>query len=197
MTDKRRGALRVLIADEQVAKLEQLAQLVTGLGHDVIARETDVALIGEQAARALPDVALVELGPSPEHALALIEQIVREADCPVVAVLPSTDPQFVKDAARRGIFAYVVDGTAEELQSSLEITLERFAEYHALEGAFGRRAVIEQAKGIIMARRALSADEAFTLLREHSQRDGRRVHDLALAVIDSHGLLAPPIAPEV
>jgi response regulator NasT len=43
--------------------------------------------------------------------------------------------------------------------------LQRFTEYHSLQGAFGRRAVIEQAKGILMSRQGLNADDAFELLR--------------------------------
>ena len=50
------------------------------------------------------------------------------------------------------MFAYIIDGTPEELQSAIDITLQRFAEYQNLQGAFGRRAMIEQAKGILMAR---------------------------------------------
>jgi response regulator NasT len=190
-----RRSLRILIANEEVQALEKLAALVKALGHEVIARETDVGAIGAVTAHLDPDVALVTLGPSAEHALALIRQIVQEATCPVIALLSSSDPAYVREAARHGIFAYVVDTTDEELQSSLEITLERFAEYHALQGAFGRRAIIEQAKGILMARRDVSADEAFALLRGHSQRSGRRVHDLAMALIATHGLLAPPASP--
>ena len=102
-------------------------------------------------AREHPDVALVGLGLSSEHALELIEKIVREAACPVIALLSAKDPAYVREAAKRGVFAYIVDTTPEELQSAIDITLQRFAEYHNLQGAFGRRAVIEQAKGILMA----------------------------------------------
>lgn len=42
-------------------------------------------------------------------------------------------------------------------QSSIDVTLQRFAEYNSLQGAFGRRATIEQAKGILMARHAVGA----------------------------------------
>ena len=62
------------------------------------------------------------------------------------------------EAAKRGVFAYIVDGDAEELQSAIDITLQRFAEYQSLQGAFGRRALIEQAKGILMARHAIDAE---------------------------------------
>jgi AmiR/NasT family two-component response regulator len=184
--------LRVLIANERRDRLELLAQVVSGLGHEVIARSVDVREVGAVTARERPDVALVGLGLSSEHALTLIAEIVREAHCPVIALLSGKDPAYVKEAAKRGVFAYIVDTTPEELQSAIDVTLQRFTEYHNLQGAFGRRAVIEQAKGILMARHALNADKAFEMLRDHSQHNGQRLADVAAAVVDSHLLLLPP-----
>jgi AmiR/NasT family two-component response regulator len=191
--------LRVLIANERRDRLELLARVVVGLGHEVIAREVDVREVGAVTARAQPDVALVGLGLSSEHALELISEIVREAACPVIALLTASDPAYVREAAKRGVFAYIVDTTPEELQSALDITLQRFTEYHDLQGAFGRRVVIEQAKGILMGRHGINADKAFELLREHSQHNGRKLADVAVALVGSHQLLRPaaegPLAP--
>ena len=153
--------LRVLIANEKRDRLELLAHVVTGLGHDVIAREIYVKEVGAVTAREQPDVALVGLGSSSEHALELISEIVREASCPVIAILVADDPAYIHEAARRGVFAYIIDGTPDELQSAIDITLQRFSEYQSLQGAFGRRAMIEQAKGILMARHSINAERAF------------------------------------
>ena len=183
--------LRVLIANERRDRLELLAQVVAGLGHEVIAREIDVKEVGAVTAREHPDVALVGLGLSSEHALELIGEIVREASCPVIALLAARDPEYVREAAKRGVFAYIVDTTPEELQSAIDITLQRFTEYHSLQGAFGRRAIIEQAKGILMARHVTDSDTAFNMLREHSQHNGRKLADVAAALIESHRLLVP------
>jgi AmiR/NasT family two-component response regulator len=190
--------LRVLIANERRDRLEQLAQVVAGLGHEVIAREIYVKEVGAATERERPDVALVGLGLSSEHALELITEIVREASCPVIALLHAKDPNYVREAAKRGVFAYIVDGDSDELQSAIDITLQRFAEYQSLQGAFGRRAVIEQAKGILMSRYSLDADGAFKMLREHSQHNGHKLVDIAQAIVDSHLLLAAPgqAAPE-
>jgi response regulator NasT len=185
--------LRVLIANERHDRLELLAQVVTGLGHEVIAREIDVREVGSVTAREHPDVALVGLGLSSEHALELISEIVREASCPVIALLAAKDPAYVREAAKRGVFAYIVDSTPEELQSAIDITLQRFTEYHNLQGAFGRRALIEQAKGILMARHAVNADAAFEMLRDHSQHNGNKLADVAAAVVGCHQLLMPPV----
>jgi AmiR/NasT family two-component response regulator len=192
ITEQEVAQLRVLIADERQDRLELLAELVAGLGHEVIARETEIRKAGEATAREHPDVALVVLGPSSEHALELIGEIVHEAACPVIALLSEKDPAYVREAAKRGVFAYIVDTDSEELQSAIEITLQRFSEFDSLQRAFWRRAVIEQAKGILMERHKIDNGWAFEMVRSYSQHSGRTVTDVAEAIVASHLLLPPP-----
>jgi AmiR/NasT family two-component response regulator len=187
------GPLRVLIANERADRILLVSALVGELGHVVIAGSTNVADVGSLTSQEHPDVALVGVGSSSTHALELIERIVREADCPVIAVLEGRDAEFVNEAAKRGVFAYVVDGTPEELQSALDITLRRFAEYHNLQGAFGRRALTERAKGILMERHQIDELQAFAMLRDRARQSGRKLVDIAQAVLDGH-LLLPPTA---
>ncbi len=184
-----RRPLRILIANERKDRLARIAEIVTGLGHEVISRELEVADVAAATEREHPDLAFVGLGVSGEHALDMISEIVREASCPVIALLEGDDPIWVNEAAKRGIFAYIVDGRAEEMQSAIDITLRRYAEYSNLEGAFARRAVIERAKGIMMSRQEIDEQRAFELMREQSQRTGRKLYDIAEAVVESHLLL--------
>lgn len=181
--------LRVLIANERKDRLALVAPIVVALGHEVIAREIDVEDVGPVTARERPDVALVGLGQSSEHALALIDKIVREAACPVIVLLHSPDPGFIKEASKRGVFAHISDTDVEDWQSSIDIVLRRFAEYQDLKGAFGRRATIERAKGILMERHSINEEIAFEMLREQSRTANRKLVDLATAVVDGHRLL--------
>lgn len=181
--------LRILIANERKDRLAQVAAIVIALGHEVIAREVDVEDVGAVTARERPDVALVGLGESSDHALGLIDKIVREAACPVIALLHAPDPAFLTEASRRGVFAHISDDDIEDWQASIDIVLRRFAEYHDLQGAFGRRALIERAKGILMERHSIDEDAAFEKLRERSRIDNRKLIDLAAAVVDAHRLL--------
>jgi AmiR/NasT family two-component response regulator len=181
--------LRVLIANERKDRLALVAPIVADLGHEVIAREIDVADVGPVTARERPDVALVGLGESSDHALGLIEKIVQEAACPVIALIHAPDPGFVREASKRGIFAYITDADAKDWQSAIDIVLRRFAEYHDLEGAFGRRAVTERAKGILMERHGVDEANAFEMLREQSRNGNRKLVDIAMAVVDGHALL--------
>ena len=188
--------LRVLIANERKDRLALAAPIVAALGHEVIAREIDAEDAGSITARERPDVAMVGLGESSDHALGLIERIVHEAACPVIALIHAPDPDFVREASKRGIFAYVTDSESKDWQSSIDIVLRRFAEYHQLEGAFGRRAITERAKGILMERHSVDESAAFEMLREHSRSTNRKLVDVASAVVDGHRLLPKaPAAP--
>jgi AmiR/NasT family two-component response regulator len=181
--------LRVLIANERRDRLALVAPIVAALGHEVIAREIDIEDVGPVTARERPDVALVGLGASSDHALGLIERIVRESACPVIALLHAHDADFVREASKRGVFAYVTDADTEDWQSSIDIVLRRFAEYHDLEGAFGRRAIAERAKGILMERHSVDETAAFEMLRQQSRDANRKLLDVAAAVVDGHRLL--------
>jgi AmiR/NasT family two-component response regulator len=181
--------LRVLIANERKDRLALVAPIVAALGHEVIAREIEVEDVGPVTARERPDVALVGLGESSDHALELIEKIVHGSACPVIVLLHSPDSAFVKEASKRGVFAYITDADAKDWQSSIDIVLRRFAEFHDLEGAFGRRAVTERAKGILMERHSVDEGAAFAMLRNHSRAANRKLVDVAGAVVDGHALL--------
>jgi AmiR/NasT family two-component response regulator len=183
--------LRVLIANERQERLAVVAPLVSSLGHEVIAREISADEIGDLTQLVQPDVALVGVGNDVPHALKLIDAIVKESACPVIAILTETDDGFVREAAKLGVFAYIVNDDPATWQNMIEIVLRRFAEYHSLEGAFGRRAVIERAKGILMERHKIRDDAAFSLIRDEARRSNRRVVDVAEALLGGHSLLPP------
>jgi AmiR/NasT family two-component response regulator len=189
MSHRETEHLRVLIANERKDRLALVARIVAALGHEVIAREIEVEDVGAVTGRERPDVALVGLGESSEHALHLVEKIVHEAACPVIALIHAPDPDFVKEASKRGVFAYITDADAKDWQSSIDIVLRRFTEYHDLEGAFGRRAITERAKGILMERHSIDEPAAFEMVREHARSTNRKLVDVASAVVDGHRLL--------
>jgi AmiR/NasT family two-component response regulator len=189
MSDRETEHLRVLIANERKDRLQLVGPIVASLGHEVIAREIDVEQVSTVTARERPDVALVGLGASSDHALGLIDRIVQEAACPVIVLLHAPDPAFMQEASKRGVFAYITDGEAADWQSSIDIVLRRFAEYQDLEGAFGRRAVTERAKGILMERHSIDEEAAFEMLRGYSRSTNRKLVDIASAVVDGHRLL--------
>jgi response regulator NasT len=166
--------------------------LVSRLGHFPIACELGPESVAVASSARRPDVALVGVDVDERDGLEAITEIVRLASCPVIALLETHSAERIAEAAERGIFAYVVDADEDDLRGALEVTLRRFWELESLRRAFGRRATIEQAKGILMARHAVDEQRAFELLRAHSQRSGRKVAELAEAIVQSHALLLQP-----
>lgn len=184
--------LRVLVANQRQDRLAEVVDLIANIGHEVIAPQIDVTEVGPVTAREQPDVAFVGLGESSEHALELIEHIVHEAACPVVALLHEPDREFVIEAARRGIFAYITDAQPHEWQNSIEIVLRRFAEFRDLETAFKRRSVTERAKGILMERHAVDEENAFRMLRDHARNSQTVLVDAAESIIGGAQLTEAP-----
>ena len=183
--------LSVLIADEDQRRIAEIADVISGLGHTVVARLLDVSEIAEATQREAPDVAIVGVDGQESHALDLISAIVKQATCPVIADIDADDDSFIEKAARRGIFAFVKHGERPEMEHAIDIVLNRYAEFSRLHGALRTGAIIEQAKGILMERHGIGADEAFAELRTRARNTHQSVFDIAQAVTVSYPLFKP------
>lgn len=190
------ASLRILAADEDESTLCAVDELLAQLGHTVTAHAVTLRQAAELIAREEPDLSVVAVHDDDEHALELIEEINEFASGPVIALLGEHRPDFVSQAAERGIDAFARPRFLEEVQGAIELAVRHRAEtarlaeqVEQLESAIERRGTIERAKGILMERHGVDDRQAFELLRQQARRSNRRVVDLALAVADGHALL--------
>ena len=65
------------------------------------------------------------------------------------------------------------------------------AELETVRASLNERKVIERAKGLLMAHRHLNEDEAHKLLRQTAMNQGRRLLDVAQAVLSMADVLPP------
>ena len=190
-------ALRILLANEREEDLRHLGEVLDGLGHEVTPFAVSVSEAVELIAREDPDVAFVVFDGDDEHGLALLAETVEYASGPVLVTLRETESaQTVARAADMGIAGYVDSWEPQDVQGAIEVALRRHREserlnekVEQLETALERRAVIERAKGILMERHGVDEREAFARLRDHARSGGRRVVEIAQAVLDGHALL--------
>jgi response regulator NasT len=194
-----RTGLRILTADEDEAALRRTSTMLGELGHEVTATAVDLAQVTEAVAREDPELSVVVVHHDDQHALDLIEEITAFAAGPVIALLAVEDPEFVRRAADRGLYAAVRGGQPEAMQGAIEVAMSRHAENQQLaehvgrlQSALERRALIERAKGILMERHSVGEREAFDRLRSHARSHNRTVIDVAAAITDGHELLAGP-----
>jgi chemotaxis response regulator CheB len=181
--------LRVLIANERKDRLALVAPIVAALGHEVIPREIEVEDVGAVTARERPDVALVGLGESSQHALHLVEKIVHEATCPVIALIHAPDPGFVKEASKRG--SSPTSPTPTRRTGRARSTSCCAASPNTTTSK-GRSAAVPSPS----ERRAFSWNATRSMsrrpsswLREHARSTNRKLVDVASAVVDGHRLL--------
>ena len=98
---------------------------------------------------------------------------------------------------RRFVSAYVVDGLEKRrIRSIVEMAISRFhaharlrAELAATKEALAERKTIDRAKGLLMKARGLSEDEAYALLRRTAMEKGRKLAEIARALVDAAELL--------
>ena len=95
--------LRVLVTDGPGVRLDEVTRTVAGLGHEVVARESSLLEVAHITAAEHPDVALLIVHEGNTKGLQMIDRIVHESACPVIAVIDVEDREFVpgsEDASR-------------------------------------------------------------------------------------------------
>jgi len=79
----------------------------------------------------------------------------------------------------------------QRLQQQSRQLQEMSDELAALRSALAQRKVVERAKGLLMAHRQLTEDEAYRALRQMAMNHNRRIVDVAEAVLSLAEVLPP------
>jgi AmiR/NasT family two-component response regulator len=181
------GSLRIAIVGVDPPRAAALARDARELGHEISSINGPVADLRTDE----PDIMLVGRDDGDGACLALVRFAAHELACAPIVILHVLDQTFVESAAANGAFGFLAHTGAPALAAVLAIAHPRRVDRNRLLKAFERRAMIEQAKGILMTRNGISSERAFILLRRHSQRTNRKIVDVSQAVVNSHALLMP------
>jgi response regulator NasT len=119
-------------------------------------------------------------------------------DRPVAMFVDSGAGGLARTAVEAGVSAYVVDGLKpERLAPIIEAAVTRFqmirqmrTELAETRRALEERKVIDRAKGLLMKARGIGEDEAYAMLRKTAMDQGRRVAEVAEALVTASRLLS-------
>jgi two-component system, response regulator / RNA-binding antiterminator len=157
-----------------------------------------VARIGELA----PDVVLIDLGNPSRDVLEEYFAVSRALARPIAMFVDSSDDDAIAASVEAGVSAYVVDGLApQRIRPLLDLAVRRFNAFARLQsdldearGKLAERDCVDKAKRILMQGRGLSEPEAYAQLRKTAMNQGRRIADIAEAVVTAHQLIGGPPA---
>ena len=142
--------VRILLIGERRCEVAALESAAGHLGYAVVRADPEVAAL-TAVARDSFDAAIVAVGTDRERSLDVIGELAAGAPCPVIALLDVDDREFLREAAGRGVFAYITgdDVGGDRFQNTIDIALHRYAEYHGRDRGHAKRiAVLERAEEI-------------------------------------------------
>ncbi|HEY4546270.1 MAG TPA: ANTAR domain-containing protein [Pedomonas sp.] len=144
-----------------------------------------------------PDVVLIDIENPSRDVLDEMFQVSRAVARPIAMFVDQSDASMIEAAIDAGVSAYVVDGLRKErVKPILDLAVSRFnfharltAELTAAKTALAERKLIDRAKGIIMRQRGIAEPDAYALLRGSAMKQGRKIADIAQAIITADELL--------
>ncbi len=163
---------------------------------DVIVIDNSSGLARKIAAHA-PDIVLIDVDNPTRDMLEELTLASGPLERPVAMFVSNAAGGLAQTAIEAGVSAYVVDGLApERIKPVIDTAIARFSmvrqmrtELAETRRALEERKVIDRAKGLLMKARGIDEDAAYALLRKTAMDQGRRVADVAEALVTASGLL--------
>lgn len=163
----------------------------------------EVSVVGDESgiARRLaelsPDLVLIDLANPSRDVLEELTLASTPLERPVAIFVDQSDDILTRSAIEAGVSAYVVDGLKRErIKPVLDAAIARFnmvsrmrKELDATKAALAERKMIDRAKGLLMSARGLSEEEAYASLRRAAMDQGKRISEVAAALITAAELL--------
>jgi DNA-binding NarL/FixJ family response regulator len=181
-------ATRVLLAIGQRLYRQTLREtIVQRLGVDVVAETSSGRELIVQAGELNPDLVILELGLKDLNGLEAIRQLRSEhPHLPVLAVSAHSDHSLVMRVLRAGARAFLLsDGTVEELERSIQVTLDgRIYLSPELEGAIAQALSEPAAVNTVLSSREI---EVLQLIAEgKSTREVAEMLSVSTKTVETH-----------
>jgi len=182
---------RVLIAEDEALIRLDLKEMLEEEGYAVVAEVGDGQQAVDQAREQRPDLVILDIQMPVLDGLSAAEQIAGERIAPVIVLTAFSQRELVERARDAGAMAYLVKPFSKnDLVPAIEVARARFAEMTALDGEvrtleerLETRKVVERAKGVLMAERAMTEAEAFRWIQRTAMNERTSMKALAESIL--------------
>lgn len=190
-------ALRILVIQHDPARAGMLTDALRAAGETEVLILPSDSRLASRIRELAPDLVLVDIANPSRDMLEELTLASSPTDRPVAMFVDRSDPALTRAAVEAGVSAYVVDGIRpDRIRAVLDAALARFhmfqklrTELDATRAALEQRKIIDRAKGVLMRARGLSEDEAYALMRRAAMEKGRKIADVAAAIVTASELL--------
>jgi two-component system, response regulator / RNA-binding antiterminator len=179
---------------------DRAVMIVDGLreagDHEVLVISDEFGL-GRRISERNPDLVLIDAGNPSRDAIEELTLASAPLQRPVAMFVDESDGALTQAAIEAGVSAYVVAGlSANRIKPVLDAAIARFhlmqkmrVELAETRRALEERKVIDRAKGIVMRAKGIGEDEAYTLMRKAAMDQGRKLAEVAQALVTAAELL--------
>ena len=189
--------MRIVIVDDSGLRATVLEEGLREAGYDDIQVVPPRGGFVARIERMAPDVVLMDLGSPSRDTLEEMLAVSRALARPIAMFVDQSDDAMIGAAIDAGVSAYVVDGLRKErVKPILDLAIRRFNAFARMQTeldeartALSERKTIDRAKAILMSSRNLPEAEAYALLRTTAMNQGRRIVEVAEALITASSLL--------
>jgi response regulator NasT len=189
--------VRIVIIDDSGLRATVLEEGLREAGYDDIHVVPPHGAFVVRIERLAPDVVLMDLGSPSRDALEEMLTVSRALARPIAMFVDRSDEAMIGAAIDAGVSAYVVDGLRKErVKPVLDLAIRRFNAFARMQNerdeartALAERKVVDRAKAILMRTRAMAEPDAYALLRSAAMNQGRRIAEVAEALITASSLL--------
>ncbi|MEZ6049466.1 MAG: response regulator [Planctomycetaceae bacterium] len=185
--------LQIAIADDDREQLLDLEQTLISFGHTVSIKAHTGEQLVEECHQNAPDLIVTDIKFPGIDGLEAVAHCREEHPVPIVIVSAFHAPELMDRALKEHVMAYLVKPINEEsLQAAIELALQRFKEFRALQQdstdlrqALENRKIIERAKGILMSRTNLNEQDAFKRLQLLSSQKNKKLIEIARTIVEA------------
>jgi len=189
--------MRIAIIDESAVRASVIREGLAELGDCEIFVVTERRGLVRLVSEINPDIVLMDLGNPSRDVLEEYFAVSRALARPIAMFVDESDEESIGASIDAGVSAYVVDGFApHRIRSILDLAIRRFHAFSRLQSdladarsKLAEREAIDGAKRILMQTRRLTEPEAYSELRKAAMNQGRRIVDIAEAVVTAHTLM--------
>lgn len=189
--------MRVAIVDESSARASVIREGLAGLEDCETFVITERRGLVARIAECEPDIVLMDLGNPSRDVLEEYFAVSRALARPIAMFVDDADEESIGASIDAGVSAYVVDGFASHrIRAILDLAVRRFNAFSRLQndladarGKLAEREAVDAAKRILMRAKGLSEPDAYAALRKSAMDQGKKIADIAEALVTAHKLM--------